>query len=201
MYWDVPGFRLWCESIYSWGLFSSISTSELFHFLEDLVFIFCGKASWILLLGRDSCAIRHRCIWKLINILQCKAIDDILYIVKMLLYALLHRFVIWRHLTAWDFVSASFFLCTYWTICWEEGSLAAVPFLVQKCPWCQFWKVEDSYQMLNTLLSISRKMQQLNKCLFFSFLCAIEDLCHFLSRTPRLAHGGPSQDLKRCYRH
>lgn len=158
--------------------FLPVSTSELFHFAEGLVFIFCSKASWTLLLGKDICVITYRCIWKLTSILQCdSAINDILYIVKMSFYVLLHRFIVWRHFTAWDFLSASFVLCTH-CICWEEGSLAAVPFLVQKCPWCQFWKVEDNYQMLNTSLSISRKTQQLNKCFWILFVCLFFPFCH-----------------------
>ena len=81
--------------------------------------------------------------------------------VKILCCALPHRFPAWRHFTDDAFPSAPFFLCAYRTVCCKEGSIAAVPLLVQKCPQCQFWKVEGSCRrtMLTTLFSTSRKTE------------------------------------------
>lgn len=80
--------------------------------------------------------------------------------VKMLCCALPHRFPAWRHFTD-DALPGAFFLCACRIICWKEGRLATAPLLVQKCPQCQFWKVQGSCQgtMLNRSFSISRKIE------------------------------------------
>lgn len=113
--------------------------------------------------------------------------------------ALPHRFPAWRCFTASGLPSASFFPCADWTACWKEGSLTTDPFLVQKCPQCQFWKVAAGGPCWIHHSAFLEKVEPLNKSGIF-FFPATEDLCHFLNKTLKLAPGGPSHGLKRCYK-
>lgn len=67
--------------------------------------------------------------------------------VKMLCCALPHRFPARRHFADGAVLCASFFLSAYWTVSWKEGSLTTALPLVQKCPQCQFGKVEGQMPM------------------------------------------------------
>lgn len=112
---------------------------------ESFVVMYPGK--WTFLMP-GVCRYEHQIAFLSISVLLMTplSVTNSLF-AKLLHCALPHRFPSWRHFTDGAILSASFFLCAYWTVSWKEGSLTTTLLPVQKCPQCQFGKVEGQFPM------------------------------------------------------